>query len=139
MKKEKNIEHDGIVKSLENGYVKVSIIKNSACASCLAKDSCNLSEVEEKEIEIRNYDDKYQIGEQVKVLFGQSLGFKALLLGYVLPFIIVLFTLITLKTLKFDDAFAGLSALIILLPYYLFLYFARKKHKNTFSFFIKKI
>lgn len=139
MNTDKNIEHLGTVKSIDNDYITVSIIKNSGCASCEIKGSCNLSEIEEKEIEVERFDQNYETGEQVKVYFGESLGFRALFLGYILPFLIILTVIVVLTALNFSEGKAGLIALGTLIPYYLTLYFTRKKHKKTFSFFIKKL
>ncbi len=135
----KNIEHIGTVKSIDNGSMIVSIIKNSACASCLAKGACNLSEVEEKEVEVSNFGDNYEVGEQVKVFFGESLGFKAIFLGYILPFLIVLVSLVVFNQLRISEIQSGIYSLGTLLPYYFILYLARKKHKKLFTFFIEKI
>jgi len=134
----KTIEHIGVVKSVEKDSVIVSILKNSGCASCEAKQSCNISETEEKEIEVRQFNQIYTIGEQVKVYFSGSLGFRALLLGYVLPFLIVLSILIVLTIAGTGEGEAGLVALGTLLPYYFILFITRNKQSKTFSFSIKK-
>ena len=117
----KTIEHIGVVKSVDDDSIIVGIVKNSGCASCQAKESCNISETEEKEIEINQFEKNYSIGEQVKVYFSESLGFRALFLGYVLPFLIVLSILIVLTIVKINEGIAGLFALGSLLPYYLIL------------------
>lgn len=136
---EKTIEHSGVVKHLENNSVVVSIIKNSGCISCQAKKSCNVSEVEEKEVSVKVKDESYSVGEKVMVYYNQSLGYRALLLGYVLPFLLVLTVLASLIIYGINEGLAGLFSLSILVPYYLILYFTRKQHLKTFSFSIKKI
>ncbi len=135
----KTIEHKGIVKQASSKKLIVSIITNSSCASCEAKGSCSSSEIEEKEIEVRKFDDIYKVGEQVVVFLKESLGFRALFLGYLLPFIVLMTTLIIFTSLGFSEGTAGLIALGSLLPYYTILYFLNKKLKNTFSFSIRKI
>lgn len=136
---DKNIEHIGRVKRINDDYITVSVIKNSACASCEIKSACNISEVEEKEIEVKRFGQNYDIGEQVKVYFGESLGFRALMLGYIIPFLIVIAVIIAAKILNIDDGKAGITALLTLIPYYFILYLSRNKHKKTFSFYIKKV
>ncbi len=138
MDNSKNIEHIGTVKSIDGNSITVSIIKNSACASCLAKGACNLAEVEEKEVEVRNYGVNYEVGEQVKIVFGESLGFKAIFLGYVLPFLIIFLVLIICNQLEIGELKSGIYALAALIPYYFALFLARKKHKKLFTFFIEK-
>ena len=127
------IEHEGIVKRVTEDSVIVSILKNSGCASCLAKDSCNLSESEEKEIEIKQFDQLYSIGEKVKVYFNKSLGFKALFLGYILPFLLVLSVLIITSSIGLNEGRAGLLSIGILLPYYFGVYLAKSVLKKTFT------
>lgn len=139
MSNNKTIEHTGIVKKIDNNSIIVGIIKNSGCASCQAKESCNVSDVEEKEIEIRNFENDFSIGEQVKVYFSESLGFRALFLGYVLPFLIVFIVLIILTGAGADEGLSGLLALGSLPPYYLIIFIVKNKLKKTFSFSIKKL
>lgn len=134
----KTIEHIGVVKKIADDSVIVSIIKNSGCASCEASGSCNMSEVEEKEIEVRQFQQSYTVGEQVKVYFSESLGFRALFLGYVLPFLIVILVLVALTIAKVSEGIAGLFSIGSLLPYYFILFITRNRQKNTFSFSIKK-
>ncbi len=139
MSNNKNIEHIGTVKNIDESSITVSIIKNSACASCLAKGACNLAEVEEKEVEVNNFGADYEVGEQVKVFFGESLGFKAIFLGYILPFLIVLISLVVFNQLNVSEIQSGIYSLGTLIPYYFTLYLLRKKHKKLFTFFIEKI
>lgn len=139
MSNTKNIEHTGIVKNISADSIIVGIIKNSGCASCQAKGSCNVSEVEEKEIEIKYSGKDYSIGEQVLVYFNESLGYRALFLGYVLPFILVLFLLVILSNSGTDEGEAGLISLGSLIPYYLIIFIFRNRLKKTFTFSIKKL
>ena len=135
----KTIEHKGIVKEANSNKLIVSIITNSSCASCEAKGSCSSSEIEEKEIEIKKFDGIYKVGEQVVVFLKESLGFRALFLGYLLPFIIIMTVLIITTTIGLSEGLAGLMALGSLGPYYTVIFFINKKLKKTFSFSIKKV
>ncbi|MEN8119015.1 MAG: SoxR reducing system RseC family protein [Bacteroidota bacterium] len=135
----KTIEHKGIVKEADKDKLIISIITNSSCASCEAKGSCSASEIEEKEIEVRKFNDVYKVGEQVFVFFKESLGFRALLLGYLLPFIVLMTILIIATLFGLDEGTSGLLALGSLVPYYTIIFFLNKKIKKTFSFSIRKI
>ena len=135
----KTIEHKGIVKEANTDKLIVSIITNSSCASCEVKGTCSASEVEEKEIEVRKFTEVYKVGEQVVVFFKESLGYRALLLGYLLPFIILMTVLVVGTTTGLDEGISGLLAMGSLAPYYTILYFLNKKIKKTFSFSIKKV
>jgi sigma-E factor negative regulatory protein RseC len=139
MYKLNQIEHQGFIKEIHENRIFVSIISKAACLSCTLKSACNISDVEEKIIEINteNYSD-YIINEEVDVFYSQSLGFRALLLGYLLPFLFVIFTLITLISITKNELISGLISLGILIPYYLILYMKRDKIKKTFAFSVKK-
>jgi len=128
------IKHKGYVKKVNSNSLTVSIITQSACASCHAKGACTLADVKEKEIEVTGYQSDYKIGDQVTIRFKQSNGFTALLWGYVAPFILVLSTLIIAIELTNDELIAGLLSLAVLVPYYIILYFFRHHLKKVLNF-----
>ena len=139
MKEIEQIEHKGIIKEVHGHELQVSIISEESCASCNLKGSCSVSEVTEKIIDITVADPKeYKTGEAVTVFYKQTLGFRALLLGYVLPFLIMLITLIITLSITNKELVSGLLSLVVLIPYYLLLYLSKDKIKKTFSFSIKK-
>ncbi|HPI44991.1 MAG TPA: SoxR reducing system RseC family protein, partial [Tenuifilaceae bacterium] len=78
------------------------------------------------------------VGETVKVLLKQSLGFKALFLAYILPFIVVITALFSLSSFV-SEGIAGILALLSLIPYYAILYFFKNKISKQFNFDIEKI
>lgn len=117
----------------------VNIVSQSACAGCHAKGACTISDSEDKEVEITNYKGNYKVGQEVTVLFKQSKGFAAVLWGYVLPFVLVLSTLIIALEITGDELKSGLLSLIILLPYYITLYFFRHLLKQVFNFEVEEI
>jgi len=139
MKGIRTIEHKGIIKKITDELILVSIIVNTSCASCEAKGACSASELDEKEVEVRNFSEDYRVGEQVVVFFDESLGFRALFLGYILPFIVLMIVLLTVNGLGYGEGTAGLMALGSLVPYYLIIYLTNKKLKKTFSFSIRKL
>ena len=139
MKETDQIEHKGIVKEITGHELQVSIIAQEGCASCNLKGSCSVSDVNEKIIDVSvENPNEFKKGENVTIFYKQSLGFRALFLGYVLPFIILLFTLITSMAMTEKELFSGILSLIVLIPYYLIVYLSKDKIKKTFSFSIKK-
>ncbi len=134
-----NIEHKGIVKKIVGKSLKVSIISTTSCASCSAKGICNVSEIEEKEVEVKEYEGEYRVGEHVKVFYRQILGFRALFLGYILPFLLIFVGLIISLLITNKEGLSGLIALSTLIPYYIVLYLRKDKINDKFSFSIKKI
>jgi sigma-E factor negative regulatory protein RseC len=135
----KSIEHKGRVDSITDNKIVVSILAMSGCASCHAKGVCSASDMQEKSIEVYDFSDQYQVGEDVNVILRQSLGFRALFLGYVLPFTLILFILIILTAITKNEAISGIGALAVLIPYYIILFLLRDKIRKKFTFTIKKI
>ncbi|MDD4148889.1 MAG: SoxR reducing system RseC family protein [Bacteroidales bacterium] len=138
MSKNSTIEHKGVVAEIKSGAILVDLIVQSACAACHAKSVCGIDS-SLKTIEVKTDKKLFSIGENVKVIMQSSLGMKALFLGYVLPFIIVVTTLLVLTSLNVSEGLSGLISILILAPYYLILYFFRDKIKREFNFDIEKI
>lgn len=128
------IKHKGFVKKVTGNSLIVSIVNQSACSTCHANGACSVADFQEKEIEIPYLNPNYSPGQEVTVLFRESAGFTALFYGYILPFILVMFTLILLFETTGNEALAGLIALGILVPYYITLYFFRHYLKKVFKF-----
>jgi sigma-E factor negative regulatory protein RseC len=134
------VEHSGVIKSINNNLVSVSIMQQSACGNCKARSACSLSDDSEKVIDVSlSSGDNYRVGEEIKVVLRQSLGMKALGYGYILPFLVLFTTLVLLVSLGVNEGLAGLLALSSLVPYYLGLSFFRDRLKKEFSFSLKKL
>ncbi len=138
-KDSKVVKHPGFVKEVRDKSLLVSIINQSACSACHANSACTVSDMEEKEIEITEFSKSYIPGQQVTILFKESSGFSALFLGYVLPFIILLATLIISLEITDSEGISGIISLLILIPYYIILYFSRHYLKKFFKFEIEEI
>ena len=137
MPQKKTIEHTGIVQTVNERSIDVRIVSHPACMGCAATNICDVSDAKEKIINtVKSID--VVVGEEVNVMMSRAQGFKALFLGYLLPFLIVMFLLITLSSLGVKELFAGLIAFGSLLPYYIIIYRLREKIDKSFSFSIKK-
>lgn len=134
----KSIEHKGRIESIVDNKINVSILAVSGCASCQIKGVCSVSDTQEKNIEVYDFTNKYEVGEKVNVLLKQSLGFRALFLGYLLPFLLIFLILIILTIITNNEAISGIGALFVLVPYYIILYALRKKIRKKFTFTINK-
>jgi sigma-E factor negative regulatory protein RseC len=139
MSNPKQIDHEGTILDIEGGKITVGIVNISACAGCHAKGACTMSDMKEKSIDVIDYSDKYSVGEKVKLTYQESLGWFALMLAYVFPFVLVLLVLFVATTITNDELISGLLSLAILPPYYIILSFFKGRLKKTFSFTIEKI
>jgi len=128
------IDHAGVVKTVEDGIATVEILSKTSCASCELTGACSSSESSIKEIQVPIKELDYKSGDHVNIVFTRSEGFTALFIGYVLPFIVMVVTMSVFKFMDYDDLIAGLASLVILLPYYGSLYLLRNKIRALFEF-----
>ena len=129
------IKHNGVVDGVEEGCVRVRILQSSACSACKVASHCNASETKEKIIEVQVADAvKYQLGDSVVVVADTAVGFRASLYGYFLPLLLMVVVLVAVLKITQSEGYAAVSALGILIPYYIGLYLLRNKLRNKLSF-----
>lgn len=133
------IKHAGVVDGVEGECVRVRILQSSACSACKVAAHCNASETKEKIIDVMDADaSHYQKGDQVMVVADTAVGFRASLYGYLLPLILMVVTLVGVLAATHSEGLAALSALGILMPYYVFLFLMRNKLRNRLSFTLER-
>lgn len=126
------VRHQGRVIRLEKAAVWVAIDSASACSGCHAKGACGGLDCSQKEICVPT-NQKFNIGDSVTVGISTKLGFAALILGYILPFLLLIGGIIIPSLFNVEEglcALIGLSAVVI---YYLALipfkaFFGKKIH-----------
>lgn len=133
------IEHQGIIISIDGKVAHVKIEQTSACASCHVKSVCGASEKSEKIVDANLMDASLKIGDQVTVIGQKSLGIQAILLAYVLPFIVIVSMLFIVNIFTTNELVIGTCALASLIPYFAILRLMRNKIQAKFQFYaIKK-
>lgn len=133
------IEHQGIIVSIDNNIAHVRIEQTSACASCHVKEMCGASEKTEKIIDAHIVDNTLKIGDQVTIIGQKSLGIQAILLAYVLPFVVIVAALFIVNIFTTNEVIMGTCALASLIPYFAVLRLMRNKIQTKFQFYaIKK-
>jgi len=132
------IEHEGIIDHIIGDIAHVKIDSVSACASCHAKGVCSAADQEEKYLDVPLHGAHYQQGDPVYVQVARHLGFRAVLMGYVYPFLLLMAVLIGMLAAGVTELRAGSIALLSIVPYYLLLYLLRNRISKSFTFSIKK-
>lgn len=133
------IKHAGVVDGVEGECVRVRILQSSACSACKVAAHCNASETKEKIIDVMDADaSHYQKGDQVMVVADTAVGFRASLYGYLLPLILMVVTLVGVLAATHTEGLAAVSALGILMPYYVLLFLMRNKLRNRLSFTLER-
>ena len=134
------IKHAGVVDGVEGECVRVRILQSSACSACKVAAHCNASETKEKIIDVMDADaSHYQKGDQVMVVADTAVGFRASLYGYFLPLILMVVTLVGVLPATHSEGLAAVSALGILIPYYVLLFLMRNKLRNRLSFTLERL
>jgi sigma-E factor negative regulatory protein RseC len=131
------IKHDGIVIAVNgDGTVRVRIVQTSACASCKAKAMCASAESVEKEIDAMG-EGLLAIGDEAEVIVAEKIGWKAIFLAYILPFILLLGSVLVFNEFLKEEI-AGTIALCTMGVYYIVLGLFKNKLQKQFSFTARK-
>jgi sigma-E factor negative regulatory protein RseC len=133
------IEHTGIITHIDGTKIQVQIVQLSACSSCHAKGACSASDMDEKLIDVESNDLTLKIGDQVQLLGESSMGLFAVLLAFVIPFLLILLSLLILRSYTTNEALSGTIALGVLVPYFIILSLFNNKLKNKLKFTVEKL
>jgi len=129
------VSHTGIVEGVADGCVSVRILQTSACAACKVAGHCNAAEAKEKMVDVWCADAaRYTVGQQVTVAASMAVARKALVLGFVMPFLLVVAVLVTVLYLTKNEGTAAMAALGSLIPYYLLLWLYRDRIQRDITF-----
>ena len=135
------IKHDGIIIALnEDGTALVRIVQASACAACKAKAMCASAESAEKEMTVVLLgDEQWAVGNEVEVMVQQKMGWKAVVLAYLLPFFVMLAVMFIGNAIwAVREEILGTVALCAMALYYLVLGMFKDKLQKEFGFTAKK-
>jgi len=132
------IEHRGVINKIEDHLIEVLIVQQSACGECQAKGTCMAADKQEKLIEVEKVDGDFKVGETVVLCGHQSIGLQAVLLAFILPFVLILTALLVLQLFALNESVSGGIAVSVLIPYYVVLSFFNEKLKSKFRFEIRR-
>ena len=138
----KEIRHEGIIDSIgSDGHVRVRITQMSACAGCRVAAHCNASEQKIKTVDVfagavpaLRGGRPYRVGDSVVVAASGAVAWRALLLGFGLPLVLLLAVLAVMLAASCSEGMSALVSLAVLLPYYLALWLCRKGIAGSISF-----
>lgn len=133
------ISRPGMVKSVSDQTILVSIETEEACVSCHARGTCQPAGNKTKEIEISKGAADFTEGEMVLVLSTTRQGLKAVWIAYLLPLLVLLLSLAVLQMLMKNELIAASGALACLAVYYIGLSMNREKLSRSCSLSIRKI
>ena len=135
-----NIKREGVVIDMNERFISVEILCQSACGSCRAKSLCSSGDQEIRVVEIESSGfTTYDIGEKVNIKIKSSLGFKAVWISYIIPAIILILTIFALLSLGASEPVSGLLSIVAVAIYYFIIWLIRDKLSKEFVFEIEKL
>ena len=133
------IRHEGIVLSTNGTTARVEIVQTSACSACKARSMCMSSESQSKEMDAIMLE-PMKIGDKVEVEVREKLAWKAVLLAYILPFIVMMGVIAGLDfATEWSEAVVGTLSLCGIAVYYIGLSFFKDRLQKQFVFTARKL
>lgn len=132
------VTHCGTVVRIEGDSVFVKMEVKSACSECHAKGLCSAADMAEKIVETTSAD-SVKPGDAVIVEMDESLGLKAVVFAFFIPFVILAGMIFGVYHFTGSEAAAALISLGALAPYYLILILFKRYFRKKFVFTCRKI
>ena len=133
------IRHEGVVLSTNGNMAHVEIVQTSACSACKARSMCMSSESQQKQMDVVMLE-PMQAGDRVEVEVRERLAWRAVLLAYILPFVVMMAVIAVLDyATDWSEAITGTLSLCAIALYYLILSAFKHKLQKQFSFTARKI
>lgn len=133
------IRHEGVVTRTDGRFAHVIIVQTSACSACKARSMCVSSESQEKEMDVVMLE-PLQPGDRVEVLVRERLAWKAVLLAYIMPFVVMMAVIAVLDlTTGWSEAVVGTLSLCAIALYYIGLSVFKHRLQKDFSFTARKL
>lgn len=131
------ITHEGRVLSVPgDGTAEVEILVAGACSGCQAKSVCSAGKSETKVITAK-CDAPLQPGDNVRVEMKLSQGFEALLIGYIIPFIVLVTAFVAALLAGAGELASALISFAAIGCWYLAVWLLRGRIGEKFEFKIK--
>ena len=132
------IRHRGVIEEVAGRTVKVRIMQNSACSSCKIATHCNASETKVKIIEATvGSGSNYSLGEEVVVSTTLHVVGRAMTVGFILPFVVMVASLLLAFLVTSDEITSAFMAVLSIVPYYLIIYMLRGRLSRGVVFHVE--
>jgi len=136
---EEKVCKEGIVRKIESDKVWVEIVVSSACGGCVAKNMCNISEKKNEIVEAKNITgEEFALGETVQIQMREHKAHQAVILGYLLPFIVLIVGLFGCYAITNIEWLSALVAFGLTALYYVVLKLFDKRLAKEFTLYVTK-
>jgi positive regulator of sigma E activity len=133
------IEQRGVIEEISDGKASVIFSSIAACGNCSASGLCEIVGQASRKIIVPVGSDHFSAGEEVHIVMKRSMGRNATILAYLLPFVLLILSLLIGTYSKLGDLTCGLLCFITLILYFIGLYVFRNRIKKAFNFILQKI
>lgn len=123
-----------VIESINGTHARIQIMRSSACQTCEASNGCKVHssktmyvDVEDKRLA------KYSKGDRVHVEMTAKSGRNAVIIGFGLPLLLFVASLLSIHYAGAKDETAAFCAIGVLVVYYLIIYMARKSINRHFE------
>ncbi|MCU0458910.1 MAG: SoxR reducing system RseC family protein [Bacteroidales bacterium] len=131
------ITHEGkVLRVPGNGTAEVEILVSEGCAGCHAKSVCSAGKSDTKVIMARSKS-SLRPGDRVTVEMKLSQGFRALAIGYILPFVVLIAAFVVTMVAGAGELLSALLSFAAVGGYYLVIWLLRVRIGEKFEFNIK--
>jgi sigma-E factor negative regulatory protein RseC len=140
MTEENTICKEGIVRAIRGKDIDVEITVSSACSECHAKSICMPPEQRQEFVTAQAlYGEAFELGERVHLVLKQRAGWKAILIAYLIPFLVLIAALFGSYAIFRNELASVIASLLFLVAYYFLLKHFRHKIDKQFTFFVTKL
>ncbi len=131
------ITHEGTVLSVPgDGTAEVEIITAEACGGCRAKSVCSAGKDDTRIITVKS-SGSVSAGDHVTVVMQVSQGFRALAIGYIIPFVVLIAAFVITTVTGAGEILSAMLSFAALGLYYLAIWLLRGIIGKKFEFKIK--
>ncbi len=118
------VSRNGRVISVSGSTADIEIIQSGACAHCSIKGVCAAGDTKAKTVRV-SHNGALSPNMNVRLDMEERFGWVGVVFAFVLPLIIVVTALFTLRSIVGSEERAALAGLGLLAPYYGFLYLTK--------------
>lgn len=137
---EDTICKEGIVRAIHGDQIEVEITISSACSECHAKSICIPSDHKRETVLAQSlYNEHFEVGDKVHLVLKGSAGGKAVVLAYLLPFIVLMVALFGTYAITKSELAGVIVSVVFVVIYYIILKTQNKKIEQNFHFFVKRM
>lgn len=121
----KLITQQATITDITPAEITLELCNQQSCGACSAKHICGQSK-DGRHLTLVNDGAPRQVGDTVELAISRSMGFKAIILAYMIPVGMIIGVLLGLQTMT-DEMTAGLVALGMLVVYFVILRIFRNR------------